>query len=84
MSGLSVKSSTNLAQVFRRALDLPPEVDVTTLAYGKHENWDSVGHMVLIAEIEETYAVLLDTDDVIGLSDYQAAVELLARLGAGV
>jgi acyl carrier protein len=71
-----------LAAVFRRALDLPDDVDVTALAYGDHPNWDSVGHMVLVAEIEETYGVLLDTDDVVGLSDYEAAVALLERLGA--
>jgi acyl carrier protein len=69
-----------LADVFRRALDLPEDVDVTVLAYGQHPSWDSVAHMALVSEIEETYGVLLDTDDVIGLSDYQAAVELLERL----
>ena len=82
MSNVSTTSvSSSLAEVFRRALDLPEDVDVTSLAYGDHPHWDSVGHMVLISELEETYGVLLDTDDVIGLSDYQAAVDLLARLG---
>jgi acyl carrier protein len=38
--------------------------------------------MVLVAEIEDAFGVMLDTDDVIGLSDWQAAVELLERLGA--
>jgi acyl carrier protein len=70
-----------LEQVFRRALDLADDVDVTALAYGRHEHWDSVGHMVLVAEIEDAFGVMLDTDDVIGLSDWQAAVELLERLG---
>jgi acyl carrier protein len=74
-------TDSTLTQVFRRALDLPDCVDVTDLAYGQHENWDSLRHMMLVAEIEETYGVLLDTDDVIGLSDYRAAVDLLARLG---
>jgi acyl carrier protein len=74
--------SPDLIHVFRHALDLPEDIDVTGLAYGQHQNWDSVGHMMLVAEIEEIYGVLLDTDDVIGLSDYQAAKDLLARLGA--
>ena len=70
-----------LTEVFRLALSLPDGVDVSGLAYGHHENWDSIGHMVLVAEIEEAYGVLLDTDDVVGLSDYQAAVDLLGRHG---
>jgi acyl carrier protein len=82
MSDLSTPTaSPALADVFRRALDLPADVDLATLAYSQHENWDSVGHMVLVAEIEEAFGVLLDTDDVLGLSDYQAAVEVLGRHG---
>jgi acyl carrier protein len=76
-----VATGAKLADVFRRALDIPSDVDVTTLAYGKDERWDSIGHMVLVAEIEDAYGVLLDTEDVIGLSSFQAAVELLERLG---
>ena len=37
--------------------------------------------MTLVAEIEDAYGVMLDTDDLIGLSDWQAAVDLLGRLG---
>jgi acyl carrier protein len=70
-----------LAKVFIGALDLAPDTDVTTLAYGQHEHWDSIGHMTLVAEIEDAYGVMLDTDDLIGLSDWQAALDLLGRLG---
>jgi acyl carrier protein len=70
-----------LANAFLGALDLAPDTDVTTLAYGQHEHWDSIGHMTLVAEIEDAYGVMLDTDDVIGLSDWQAAIDLLERLG---
>lgn len=69
-----------LAKAFRIALELPPETEVETLAYGEHPHWDSVGHMALVAEIEDTYGVMLETDDVLGLSSYSKAVELLQRL----
>jgi acyl carrier protein len=73
---------TKLEQAFVDALGLPADTDVRQLAYGRHDHWDSIGHMALVAEIEEVYDVMLDTDDVIGLSDYDAAVALLERLGA--
>ena len=69
-----------LSEAFRTALELSPETDVETLAYGEHPHWDSVGHMALVAEIEDTYGVMLETDDVLGLSTYAKAVELLQRL----
>ena len=81
MSASAQLLGSRLSRVFTDALDLPADVDVTTLAYGRHEHWDSIGHMTLVAEIEDEFDVLLDTDDVIGLSDYAAAVALLDRLG---
>jgi acyl carrier protein len=73
-----------LEDVFRSALELGPDVDVTVLTYTGHEHWDSVGHMALVAEIEEAYGLLLDTDDVLNLSSYTAALELLERHGVVV
>jgi acyl carrier protein len=69
-----------LAQAFRIALELPPETELTKLAYGEHPHWDSIGHMALVAEIEDAYGVMLETGDVLDLSSYAKAVELLERL----
>jgi acyl carrier protein len=74
-----VTADPRLAQAFRTALELPPDVDVETLAYGQHPNWDSVGHMALVAEIEDGFDVTLEPDDVLELSSYAKAVELLQR-----
>ena len=73
--------SDTLTSAFSNALELPADLDVRELVYGAHEHWDSVGHMALVAEIEDSYGVMLDTDDIIGLSSYGAAVEILARHG---
>jgi acyl carrier protein len=72
---------TKLAHAFLTALDLPPDTDLSALAYGRHPHWDSIGHMALVAEIEDAYDLMLDTDDVLGLSDFAAAADLLERFG---
>jgi len=66
-----------LRQAFQDALDLPEDTDWPALAYGQHEHWDSLGHMALVAEIEEAFDVMMDTDDVIAMSSYPVAVDLL-------
>jgi len=71
-----------LQDVFRDALGLDPGEDVTKLEYGKHQRWDSVAHMALVAELEDRYGVMLDTDDVVDMSSYGKAEEILARYGA--
>ncbi len=51
------------------------------LAYQSIPEWDSVGHMALVAEIEMTFDVRLDSDDIIGMSDVLKAVEILQKHG---
>jgi len=43
--------------------------------------WDSVGHMTLVAIIEKTFDIMLDTDDVIGMSSFMKAKEIIAKHG---
>lgn len=70
-----------LTRCFRTALEPPEGADVEALSYRGIEQWDSVGHMVLVAEIEAEFDVMLDTDQVIGLSSFEVAMETLKSLG---
>lgn len=49
------------------------------LEYQSIEEWDSVGHMGLIATLEDTFNIMLDTDDIIDLSSYLKGKEILAK-----
>jgi len=49
------------------------------LEYQTVESWDSVGHMGLIAELEEQFNVMLDTDDIIDFSSYVKGKEIIAK-----
>lgn len=68
-----------LQSVFRDALNLPSDTEVTTLEYRGIEQWDSVAHMQLVAEIEDAFDVMIDTEDVIDMSSYAKAREILAK-----
>ncbi|WP_344083196.1 acyl carrier protein [Luedemannella helvata] len=68
-----------LRTVFRTCLELPADYPVDNLAYREIETWDSLAHMSLIAGIEDEFDVLLDTDDVIDLSSFAKAREILER-----
>ena len=49
------------------------------LAYQGIEAWDSVGHMTLIAALEDTFDIMMDTDDIIDLSSFEKGKEILAK-----
>ena len=48
------------------------------LAYQGIEAWDSVGHMELIASLEDQFDIMMDTDDIIDLNSYEKGKEILA------
>ena len=49
------------------------------LKYQSIEKWDSIAHMGIIAALEDTFDIMLDTDDIIDLSSYEHGKEILAK-----
>lgn len=49
------------------------------LEYQGIEAWDSVGHMTLVAAIEDSFDIMLDTDDIIDMSSFEKAQEILKK-----
>ena len=43
--------------------------------------WDSVGHMSMIAGLEDTFDIMLEMDDIIDFSSYKKGFEVLAKYG---
>lgn len=70
-----------LRTAFRSSLGLPEDADVDGLEYRGIENWDSIAHMTLVAAIEDEFDVMIDTDDVIDMSSFTKATEILAKQG---
>lgn len=48
------------------------------LKYQGVETWDSVGHMALIAALEDAFDIMMETDDIIDLSSFEKGQEILA------
>jgi len=51
------------------------------LEYNTIQEWDSVGHMGLIAELEEIFDIMMEMDDIIDFSSYKKGFELIAKYG---
>jgi acyl carrier protein len=57
------------------------EDQLAGLKYQDIEAWDSVGHMGLIAALEDAFDIMMDTDDIIDLSSYEKGKEILSKYG---
>lgn len=55
------------------------DVNWATLAYRGIPEWDSVAHMQVVAEIEDAFDIMLEIDDVIGMSSFEVTKEILTK-----
>ena len=55
------------------------EDKLADLKYQGITAWDSVGHMSLIAALEDAFGIMMDTDDIIDLSSYEKGKEILKK-----
>jgi len=70
---------TNLEKynsVFCETLQIE-ENKLAGLNYQGTELWDSVGHMTLVAALEDAFDIMMETDDMIDLSSYEKGKEIL-------
>ena len=49
------------------------------LKYQDIQAWDSVGHMSLMAALEDAFDIMMDTDDIIDFSSYEKGKEILSK-----
>lgn len=66
-------------EIFKGCFGINEEDLTEKLEYNSIAEWDSVGHMALIAELEDAFDIMMDTDDVIEFSSYNIGKEILKK-----
>ena len=70
-----------LRKAFIEALELLENTDINTISYNATPEWDSISHMSLVAEIDDAFDIKLETEDIIDLSSFDKAKEILVKYG---
>ena len=73
-----MSSKEKYEKVFMECFDID-QATLTGLEYNTIEQWDSIGHMEMIAELEEVFDIMLDTDDIIDFSSFEIGMEILGK-----
>ena len=55
------------------------EDETKGLKYQDIKAWDSVGHMGLVANLEDAFDIMMETDDIIDLSSFEKGKEILSE-----
>ena len=66
-------------KIFSEALNISNENFSKNLKYNDIPEWDSIGHMTLVAALEEKYKISIDTDDIIDFSSFNKGIEILKK-----
>lgn len=67
-------------KTFSKALSISEDFD-EKLKYNEIPEWDSIGHMTLISELEEVFKVNFETDDIVDFSSFLKGKEILKKYG---
>lgn len=69
-----VKYNAIFVETFEVSEDILP-----TYKYQDTPSWDSVGHMSMITAMEETFDIMLDTEDIIDFTSWEKGKEILNK-----
>jgi len=68
-------------KIFEDSLGIDENQVNDKLAYNEVPEWDSIGHMTLVAALEEEFNITMETDDIIDFSSFIKGKEILAKYG---
>jgi acyl carrier protein len=66
-------------QVFIDSFSINADQLNENLVYQSVQQWDSIGHMGMVAALEEAFDIMMETDDIIDFGSYNKGIELLAK-----
>ncbi len=65
-------------EAFTKTFEISAE-EAKALKYQDIKAWDSVGHMGLVAAIEEAFDIMMETEDIIDFNSFEKGKEILAK-----
>lgn len=68
-------------QIFCELFSLEENFDTETVKLNETDDWDSVGHMNLIASVEDSFDIMMETEDILNFVSYQVGIEILKKYG---
>ena len=66
-------------KIFQESLNISDKDFSESLKYNDIPEWDSIGHMTLIAALEENYNISIETDDIVDFSSFKKGIQILKK-----
>ena len=66
-------------KAFMEAFSIQEESLGPDLEFESISEWDSIGHMNLIAELEDAFEISMEMDDIIDFSSFKKGIEIMKK-----
>lgn len=74
-----MSNKEELKKIFIQSLSIDKKNFSENIKYNSVPQWDSIGHMTLVAAIEEKFKITIDTDDIVDFSSFKKGIEILKK-----
>jgi acyl carrier protein len=81
MTELATSNLDKLVGAFVDVMKIDASRVQDSLAYGECPEWDSLAHMALVAELENAFGLMLDTEEIIAMSSVAVIRRILGGHG---
>jgi acyl carrier protein len=66
---------------FMETFGIGPDELNSSLQYQSIKAWDSVGHMALVAALEDAFDIMMEMDDVVDFGSYETGIKTIGKYG---
>ena len=74
-----MSNSLKYKKAFIEGLGVDDKIITDKLKYNDIPEWDSIGHMTLMSNLEEAFSVTLETDDIVDFSSFKKGMDILGK-----
>lgn len=70
--------------VFMKVFEVDENALNNAFKFDEAPNWNSFAHMELIAELEDSFGILFDSEDITHFGSYENGKKILAKYGVEI
>tara|TARA_B100000780_G_C20724290_1_gene287872 strand:+ start:264 stop:500 length:237 start_codon:yes stop_codon:yes gene_type:complete len=74
-----MKNKNKYIEAFSKSLSIDKKKFNEKIKYNDIPEWDSIGHMTLMSDLESAFNITIDTDDIIDFSSFKKGIQILKK-----
>jgi acyl carrier protein len=74
-----MKNKKKYIEIFTKSFSIDVKKFDEKIKYNDIPEWDSIGHMTLMSELEEGFKISIETDDIIDFSSFKKGIQILKK-----